>query len=97
MNTFVKSFFVVKSKHKFSCASAVYFNLNHEIKQNCNFDYYFNNTNITPSVLDGGQQIILTSWPSYKRLICTYNNNIPVNIPSQTMFYLIETSYAIAI
>ena len=53
--------FVVKSKHKFSCASAVYFNLNHEIKQNCNFDYYFNKTDITPSVLDRGEQIILAN------------------------------------
>ena len=32
--------------------------------------------------MDGGQQILLTNWPSYKRIICTYNNNIPVNIPS---------------
>ena len=79
---FCEELFVVKSKHKFSCASAVYFNLNHEIKQNSNFDYYFNKTDITPSVLDRGQQIILANWPSYKRLICTYNNNIPVNIPS---------------
>ena len=37
---------------------------------------------ITPSVLDGGQHFILANWPSYKRIICTYNNNIPVNIPS---------------
>ena len=22
------------------------------------------------------------NWPNYKRIICTYNNNIPVNIPS---------------
>ena len=80
---FCEELFVVKSKHKFSCASAVYSNLNHEIKQNCNFDYHFNKTDITPSVLDGGQQIILANWPSYRRLICTYNNNIPVNIPSQ--------------
>ena len=81
MNTSVKNS-VVKSKHKFSCASAVYFNLNHEIKQNCNFDYHFSKTDITPSMLDSGQNIILANWPSYKRLICTYNNNIPVNIPS---------------
>ena len=73
---------MVKSKHRFSCASAVYFNLNTEIKQNCDFDYHFNKTDITPSVLDGGQQIILANWPSYKRLICTYNNNIPISIPS---------------
>ena len=37
---------------------------------------------MTPSVLDGGRQIILANWPNYKRIICTYNNNIPVNIPS---------------
>ena len=79
---FCDELFVVKSKHKFSCASAVYFNLNNEIKQNCNFNYYFNKTDITPSVLDGGQQNILANWPSYNRIICTYNNNIPVNIPS---------------
>ena len=81
MNTSVRNF-VVKSKHKFSCANAVYFNLNNEIKQNCNFNCYFNKMDITPSVLDGGQQIILANWPSYKRLICTYSNNIAVNIPS---------------
>ena len=79
---FCEELFAVKSKHKFSCTSAVYFNLNHEIKQNCNFDYYFNKTDITLSVLDGGQNIILANWPSYKRLICAYNNNIPVKIPS---------------
>ena len=91
---FCKELFVVKSKHKFGCASAVYFNLNHEIKQNCNFDYHFNKTDITPSVLHGRQNIILANWSSYKRLICTYHNNIPVNI---FMFCLIEISYAIVI
>ena len=33
-------------------------------------------------VLDGGKQIILANWPNYKGIICNYNNNIPVNIPS---------------
>ena len=79
---FCEELFVVKSKHKYSCASAVYFNLENEIKQNYEFKFYFNKTNVTPSVLDGGHQIILANGPSYKRIICTYNNNIPVNIPS---------------
>ena len=39
-------------------------------------------------MLDGGQNIILANWPSYKRLICTYNNNIPVNIPSHLYILL---------
>ena len=79
---FCEELFVVKSKHKYSCASAVYFNLEEEIKQNCEFKFYFNKTDITPSVLDGGHQIVLANWPNYKRIICTHNNNIPVNIPS---------------
>ena len=74
--------FVVKSKHRYSCASAVYFNSNHDIKENCDFYCYRNKLDVTPSVLDGGRQIILANWPNYKRIICTYNNNIPVNIPS---------------
>ena len=71
---FCEELFVVKSKHKYSCASAMYFN--------CGFYYYHNKSDVTPSVLDGGKQIILANWPNYKRIICTYNNNIPVNIPS---------------
>ena len=79
---FCEELFVVKSKHRYSCASAVYFNSNHDIKENCDFYYYHNKTDVMPSVLDGGKQIILANWPNYKRIICTYNNNIPVNIPS---------------
>ena len=79
---FCEELFVVKSKHKYSCPHAVYFNSNNDIKENCDFNYYYNKSNVTPSVLDGGHQIILANWPNYKRIICTYNNNIPVNIPS---------------
>ena len=28
------------------------------------------------------KQIILANWPNYKGIICTYNNIIPINIPS---------------
>ena len=79
---FCEELFVVKSKHKYRCASVVYFNSNHDIKENCDFYYYHNNLDVTPSVLDGGRQIIPANWPNYKRILCTYNNNIPVNMPS---------------
>ena len=79
---FCEELFVVKIKHKYSCPIAVYFNSNCNIKENCNFYYYHNKTDITPSILDGGKQIILANWPNYKRIICTYNTNILVNIPS---------------
>ena len=39
-------------------------------------------------MLDSGQNIIFANWPSYKRLICTYNNNIPVDIPTHPYILL---------
>ena len=85
---FCEELFEVKSKHQYSCASAVYFNSNHSIKENCDFYYYHTKTDITPSVLDRGKQIILANWPNYKRIICNYNNNIPVSIPSHPYILL---------
>ena len=77
---FCEELFVVKSKHKYSCAGAVYFNSNHDIKESCDCYYYHNWLDVTSSVLGGGCQIIFANWPNYKRIICTYNSNIPVNI-----------------
>ena len=63
--------------------SAIYFNLTTDIiKNNCGFDFYFNNTDVTPRVLDGGDEIVLANWPSNKHIICNINNDIPVKIPS---------------
>ena len=81
---FCEELFVVKSKNRYSCANAIYFNLKPEvIKENCEFDVYFNKPNVQPSVLDGGYQIILAR---YKRIICTHNNNIPKDVPSHPYF-----------
>ena len=85
---FCEELFVIKSRHKYSCANTVYFNSTHDIRENCDFYYYHNRTNITLSVLDGGKQIILVNWANYKRIICTFNNNIPVNIPSHPYILL---------
>ena len=40
------------------------------IKNNCNFHFYFNKTDITPTVLDGGDEIVLANWPNDKHIIC---------------------------
>ena len=34
------------------------------------------------TVLDGGHQLILANWPSYRKVMCACNNNIPISIPS---------------
>ena len=75
--------FVVKHKSRYICTSAIYFNLGPQIiNENCEFDFYFNKTNIKPTGPDGRHQIILANWPSYKKIMCSYNNNVLINIPS---------------
>ena len=74
--------FVIKSKTRYSCASTIYFNLESDvIRANCEFQYYYNKTDIKPTILDGGLQIILANWPNYRKIMCSHNNNIPVKIP----------------
>ena len=80
---YCEELFVVKSKSKYSCTSALYFQLDRQtIKDNCVFDYYYNNTDVKPSILDGGYEIVLANWPSFKRIVCSTCNNIPIEIPS---------------
>ena len=80
---YCEELFIVKHKSSYSCESAIYFNLTTDIiKNNCNFDFYFNKTDITPTVLDGGDEIVLANWPNDKHIICNINNDIPVKIPS---------------
>ena len=63
--------------------NAIYFNLTTDIiKNNCNFDFYFNRNDVTPTVLDGGDEIVLANWPNDKHIICNVNNDIPVKIQS---------------
>ena len=79
---YCEELFVIKSKSRYSCASTIYFNLESDmIKANCEFQYYYNKTDINPNVLNCGFQIILANWPNYSKITCSHNNNIPINIP----------------
>ena len=63
---YCEELFVVKSKSKYSCASALYFQFDRQtIKDNCVFDYYYNKTDVKPSILDGGYEIVLAIWPRF--------------------------------
>ena len=55
---YCEELFVIKSKTRYICASAIYFNLESDvIRANCEFQHYYNKTDIKPTVLDGGFQI----------------------------------------
>ena len=75
--------FVYKHKSNYNCAGAINFNLGSDIiKDNFDFAYYFNKTDINPTVLNGGYEIVLANWPNDKHIVCNINNNIPIKIPS---------------
>ena len=81
---YCEELFVVKHKSSYSCESAIYFNLTMDIiKNNYNFNFCFNKTDITPTTLDGDDEIVLANWPNDKNIICNINNDIPVKIPSR--------------
>ena len=75
---------MVKHKSRYSCESAIYFNLDVEtIKENCKFKFYYKNkTDITSTVLDDGNEIILANWSNDNHIISNINNDILVRIPS---------------
>ena len=79
---YCEELFVDKHKSSYSYESAIHFNLTTDIiRNNCNLDFYYNKTDVTPTVLDGGDEIILAYWPNDKHIICNINNDIPVKIP----------------
>ena len=89
---YCKELFVVKHKSSYSCESAIYFNLTTDIiRSNCNFDFYYNKSDIIPTVLDRGNEIILANWLNDKHIICNINNDIPVKIPSHP-YVLVDRS-----
>ena len=84
--------FVVRHKTQHRCESAIYFDLGADIiKENCDFQYYFNKTDVKPSVLDGRHEIIQANWPNTKYVICNDNHNFPIKIPSHPYVLLKRT------
>ena len=80
---YCEELFVVKHKSNYSYESAIYFNLTTDIiRNNCNFDFYYDKTDLTPTVLNGGDEIMLANWSNDKHIICNFNNDIPAKIPS---------------
>ena len=89
---YCEELFVVNSNSKYSYTSSIYFDLDTKmIEENCIFDYYFNKTDIKPSILDEGQEIVLANWPSFKRIVCATHSNILIDIPSH-LYVLLNRS-----
>ena len=70
----------------------IHLNLNPEtFEENCKFNFHYNKTDITLTVLDGGNEIILENWPNDKHIICNINSDIPIKIPNH-LYVLVNRS-----
>ena len=79
---YCEELFLVKHKTKHSCESAIFYNLTREtILENCEFNYFYN-TSVMPTVLDGGNQILLANMLKEKRLICSYDQGLAKPLPA---------------
>ena len=73
---------MVKHRSQHNCKSAIYSDSNMEvIKENCEFQYFYNKTDVTPAVLDDRHEIILANWTKSKYVICKDNHEYPIKIP----------------
>ena len=89
---------MVKHKTKYSCESGIYFDLSTDIiKENCEFQYYFINTDVKPLVHDRGQEIILTNGPNTKYALCNDKHNFPIKIPSHPYVLLKKKQFYVIV
>ena len=80
---YCEELFLVKHKFEYSCKSAIYFDLDPDIiKDTSNFAFYYNKTDITPTVLDGGMKSFQLIGPmmniSYAVLTMILQSEYPV-------------------
>ena len=89
---YCEELFVVKQRSQHNCESAIYFGSNANIiKENCEFQYFYNKTDVKPAILDGGNEIILANWPKSKYVICKDSHDYPIKI-SRHPYILLKRS-----
>ena len=76
---YCKELFVVRHGSRHSCESVIYFDLDKGIIKLWIL-ILLNKIDVNPTVLDGGNEIILANWPDDKQIIWTINNDIPIKI-----------------
>ena len=71
---YCEELFVIKHKSRYSCVSAIFYNLGPAtVIKNCRFDYYYNIT-VPPVILDGGRDVLLANFHGPRSLKCSSVN-----------------------
>ena len=79
---FCEELFLTKHNTRESCVGALFYNnTSSDVGTVCDFDYYYN-ISTTPSVLDGGSEIVLANFKDRKVLTCphrpTHSQPMPI-------------------
>ena len=65
---YCKELFVIKSKRRYSCTSTLYFNLESDvIKENCEFQYYYNKSDLNPLFLMVDSKLFWQTGPNTEK------------------------------
>ena len=90
---YCEELFVVKHKSHHSCASAIFYDLGpEEVVLKCQFDYIYNTT-MPPTVLDGGQSLLLANFHGPQSLKCnSKNGGLPKPAPEH-VYAVVDRSF----
>jgi len=83
---FCEELFTMKHRTKHTCESTIFYGASADVIFNhCTFRYDYNTT-VIPSVLDGGDIIVLANMKADKKLTCgqTQNLGVPAEIPKSS-------------
>ena len=73
---YCEELFLIKHRTHPTCESAIFYNTPPTIVYSvCTFKYFYNIT-VQPSILDGGNHILLANQKAAKNLICSHNHNL---------------------
>ena len=78
---FCEELFLIKHKSKSSCESALFYKQPPSLIQDvCTINYFYNIT-VMPSVLDGGDSLVLANFKQKKNLVCLYDQELAKPLP----------------
>ena len=74
---YCEELFLIKHRTHPTCESAIFYKASPTtVYSVCTFRYFYNTT-VQPSILDGGNHILLANQKAAKSLICSHNHNLP--------------------
>ena len=80
---FCEELFTMKHRMKHTCESTLFYrDSTKDVNEHCEFEYHYNKT-VIPSVLDGGDTVVLANMKQKKSLTCRETQNLeqPAQIP----------------